>query len=640
MTIGEPPTTSCPAMTAAAPTDSSTIPNPYPGNEQPQSPGSSNSDDANNDPFTYASTAVATPMDRSEAATRVNSIDVERVLQKLHNQVEKGDTTAIAEFEKLAHLHQLPLHEHHKLHLHYPHLHNLLHSHKAEDEEHAWDSIALEEGSSSSASGNAEKAQRSSNDEGEKVPLVILSDEENPQNWSIRHKWTVTALVSCLYFNATITSSIGTGATSQYMYQYSISQEVSALVLSIYMVGFCIGPPLWAPLSELYGRLVVNYLSVSGYFFFNIGCALAPNIRTLLVCRFFVGLFAAAPQANSGGIISDIWLPKVRLWPMFTYSLAAFMGPTLGPLAGGFLAGSDIESERWRWIYWMLCMLSAVSMALVVVIQKESYPPVLLKQKAKRSRKETGRNDMLAPGESLREDGTLAPVPWSEILCVHIGRPFRMLLTEAPLMYATLWTSFCYAVIFIFFEAYPVVFNGTYGFNAGEVGLAFLAIGSGIAISTPIIGYFNKRSIAARVAAGGKPVPESRLPQVALSAPLFAIGFFWFGWTARPSIHYMVPILAGLPIGISLMLAFNSLAAYAAECYHIYTASALAAMAFSRCLFAIFVPLFGRQMFEGLGTGWAASVLGFVSVAAIPVPFVFLKYGKAIRLRSKMCINA
>ena len=575
-------------------------------------------------------------MNHSEGPTRVNSFDVasaERMLHKLHAQVEKGDSTAIAEDEHLAHLHQLPPH---KLHLHHPHLQKLDELEKAGLEASGQDTIALEEGRVSRRPEDAEKRQ----EERGELPSVMLSEDEDPTLWSDRRKWTVTALVSCLYFNATITSSVGTGATAQYIHQFGISQEVSALVLSIYMIGFCVGPPLWAPLSELYGRLVVNYISVPGYFFFNIGCALAPNIQTLLVCRLLVGLFAAAPQANSGGTISDIWLPKVRLWPMFTYSLSAFMGPTLGPLVGGFIAGSNVESQRWRWIYWLLCMLSVVSMALVIIIQKESYAPVLLKRKAVRLRAETGRNDILAPGETLGEDGAVAPVSWSEILRVYVGRPFHMLFTEAPLMYATLWTSFCYAVIFIFFEAYPVVFSGTYGFNAGEVGLAFLAIGLGIALSAPILGWFNQRSLAARAAAGGKPVPESRLPQVALSAPLFAIGFFWFGWTARASIHWIVPILAGLPIGISLMLAFNSLATYAAECYHIYTASALAAMAFSRCLFAVFVPLFGRQMFEGMGTAWASSLLAFVSIASIPVPFVFLKYGKAIRQRSKMCINA
>ncbi len=233
--------------------------------------------------FSAAQTAVATPINQSEAPTRVNSIDLspsESMLAKLHAQVEKGDTTAIAEYEKLAHLHQLPSHEH----LRKP------------DESEDVDGLApgsLEEGTTTS---NAAEKQH---DEQEQAPAVILPEEEDPTEWSTRRKWTTTALVSCLYFNATITSSIGTGATVQYIHQFSISQEVSSLVLSIYMIGFCIGPPLWAPLSELYGRLIVNYISVPGYFFFNIGCALAPNITTLLVCRFLVGLFAAAPQANS-----------------------------------------------------------------------------------------------------------------------------------------------------------------------------------------------------------------------------------------------------------------------------------------------------------------------------------------------------
>jgi hypothetical protein len=214
-----------------------------------------------------------------------------------------------------------------------------------------------------------------------------------------------------------------------------------------------------------------------------------------------------------------------------------------------------------------------------------------------------------------------------------------MLFTELPLMYAAFWTSYCYAVIFIYFEAYPVVFNGIYGFNAGEVGLAFLAIGFGILLATPVVSYFNKRSLAIRRQNGGKPVPESRLPQVSLSAPLFVIGFFWFGWTARASIHWISPVLSGIPIGLAGIFAFNALALYVAECYHIYTASALGAMAFARCLLAIAVTLFGRQMYTNLKPGWASSVLGFISVAAIPVPFIFLRYGKAIRLRSKMCID-
>jgi hypothetical protein len=90
---------------------------------------------------------------------------------------------------------------------------------------------------------------------------------------------------------------------------------------------------------------------------------------------------------------------------------------------------------------------------------------------------------------------------------------------------------------------------------------------------------------------------------------------------------------------MSTILSFNALTVYVAQCYHIYAASALGALAFSRCFIAIFVPLFGRQMFEGLGPGWASSILGFVSLIAIPVPFIFARWGERIRDRSKLAIT-
>lgn len=109
------------------------------------------------------------------------------------------------------------------------------------------------------------------------------------------------------------------------------------------------------------------------------------------------------------------------------------------------------------------------------------------------------------------------------------------------------------------------------------------------------------------------------------------------------------------------MPSFSALTVYIAQCYHIYAASALGAMAFSRCFFAIFgecssyldesstvltlpliflvVPLFGRQMYEGLGPGWATSILGFLSVLSIPNPIIFYRWGPRIRKNSKLAVK-
>ncbi|EPQ26102.1 uncharacterized protein PFL1_06310 [Pseudozyma flocculosa PF-1] len=499
--------------------------------------------------------------------------------------------------------------------------------------------------------GSAEKKSRSGEqqEEEEEEWKLTLDDDEDPTKWKDSRKWATTALVCLIYCTATLTSSIATGAAHQYAHQFSVTPFHQSLILTVYMIGLAIGPPIWAPLSETYGRLTVNLVSLPGYTLFNIGCALSPSYTSLLVCRFFVGLCGASPQSNSGATISDVWPPAQRLWPMFIYTCAAFGGPVLGPLCGGFLAGENPESHRWRWIYWLLTILGGVSTLCVVLVQRETYRPVLLKRKALRLLREhrsgsgsgTATTEKVEAPRSIYERELLATLDSQRltvrgVLTTHVSRPFKMLLTELPLAYAAAWTSFAYAVLFIFFEAFPVVFGATYGFTAGQVGLAFLPLGIGILATVPVVRYFNRLNLAIRRENAGRAPPEARLKQGFLPSPPCS---FWFGWTARRSIHWISPMLATIPIGAGLIFSFNSLSVYVAECYTAYAASALGAMAFSRCILAVFVPLFGRTMFQGLGAGWAASILAFVSLAAVPIPFLFQRYGPAVRQRSRMAVK-
>ena len=45
-------------------------------------------------------------------------------------------------------------------------------------------------------------------------------------------------------------------------------------------------------------------------------------------------------------------------------------------------------------------------------------------------------------------------------------------------------------------------------------------------------------------------------------------------------------------------------------------------------------PLFTFQMYEKLGIDWATSLLGFIAIALMPVPWVLFKYGAIIRRKS------
>jgi hypothetical protein len=112
---------------------------------------------------------------------------------------------------------------------------------------------------------------------------------------------------------------------------------------------------------------------------------------------------------------------------------------------------------------------------------------------------------------------------------------------------------------------------------------------------------------------------------------------FWIGWSARSSVHWIVPILGGLPFGIGFVLVFVALYNYLVDAYKIYAASALGATSIARSIFGVVLPFAARPMYDALGVAWACSLLGFASLAMCAIPFVFIWYGPNLRERSPVC---
>lgn len=190
-------------------------------------------------------------------------------------------------------------------------------------------------------------------------------------------------------------------------------------------------------------------------------------------------------------------------------------------------------------------------------------------------------------------------------------------------------------------QAYPIIFTGVYGFTAGEQGLAFLPIGIGSIISCLTYlwwdGYLERASNKTPRPSWYGKEEYRRVPLACLGAPLFAISMFWLGWTATPSVHWIVPVLSAIPFGIAYLLIFMALLNYLVDAYEIFSASAMAAASCSRSLFAVILPFAARPMYETLGIAWACSLLGFISIALGVIPFMFLRFGDRIRANSKFC---
>lgn len=128
--------------------------------------------------------------------------------------------------------------------------------------------------------------------------------------------------------------------------------------------------------------------------------------------------------------------------------------------------------------------------------------------------------------------------------------------------------------------------------------------------------------------------PELRLILMKWSAPIVPIGFFWYGWSAEAKAHWIVPILGTLVIGLGSFLVLMPAQVYLVDAFGTEgAASALAVNTICRSLSGALIPLAGPPLYKKLGLGWGNSVLAFIGLAFVPVPFLFYKYGERLRTR-------
>ncbi len=133
----------------------------------------------------------------------------------------------------------------------------------------------------------------------------------------------------------------------------------------------------------------------------------------------------------------------------------------------------------------------------------------------------------------------------------------------------------------------------------------------------------------------GKPAPEAMVSIVCVAAVLIPTGELWFAWTCVPaSVHWIWPILAGIPFGAGNSTVFIYASNYLVDSYGIYAASALAGNSVLRSTLGGVLPLAGPHLYRALGPNWAGTMLGLLEVALMPIPFVFYKWGHKIRMKS------
>ncbi|KND88474.1 Caffeine resistance protein 5 [Tolypocladium ophioglossoides CBS 100239] len=463
------------------------------------------------------------------------------------------------------------------------------------------------------------------------VDWYYSDDADDPHNWSNKKRLLVGVII-CLYTFVVYTSSaIYTSSIAGIRAQWGVGSLTASLGLSLYVLGYGIGPLVFSPLSEIprVGRSPVYAVTMFLFVVLSIPTAFAPNFAGLLVLRFLQGFFGSPCLASGGASLGDMYSLMALPYAMVAWVSAAYCGPALGPLLSGFA----VPAEDWRWaLYESVWASSPIFLAMLVSLPETSGPTILLRR-ARRLRKLTGNDRFMSQSEIDQRHMNVSAVALDALI-----KPMEITIKDPAVLFVQIYTAIIYAIYYSFFEVFPLVYPVDYHMNLGQVGLVFLCILVSCILGIAIYCGYLYFYMDPRVAKFGLPVQESRLLPALPAAFGPTIGLFLFAWTARASIHWIVPTIGITIYGATCFVVMQCIFIYVPLSYPQYAASLFAANDFFRSLLACVSILFAHPLFDNLGVAKGTSLLGGLSVIGIVGIWLLYYYGANLRARSKFAI--
>ena len=336
-------------------------------------------------------------------------------------------------------------------------------------------------------------------------------------------------------------------------------------------------------MSEMprFGRSGIYFWTLLFFVLFQLPTGYAVNMAMFLVFRFITGVFGSPTLSTGGATMMDMYDMGAASIAIPIWGAFAIISPCLGPVLGGFVS----PVKGWSWSIWMIVWLTTFVLVTMFFFNPETSAANILYRRAARRRQATGdprfksQSEIDAANHTLKDD------------MIVLGRAFSLIFTEPIVFVMDLYVALIYGVLFIWFESFPLVFGGVYHFNLGEQGLAFFGILVGTTIT--VIAYCLW-VIYILIPKFSDPTfkPEVVLPPVWFGSLSLPICLFFYGWTARASIHWIVPIIATTLFGVPLVVVFQSCLNYLAISYPTYAASIFAGNGLFRSIFGAIFPLF------------------------------------------------
>ncbi|TVY52931.1 putative transporter [Lachnellula cervina] len=316
--------------------------------------------------------------------------------------------------------------------------------------------------------------------------LVDLTGDDDPasaQSWPLRRKLRNAAVLGFDTLVASWGSSVYSAAVQPVSKEFHVGTVVSILGLTLYICGFATGPLAFAPMSELYGRK----LPITGACFvftcFMFAAATAKDFQTLMLTRFFGGVFASCPLAVVGGAFADLFGNETRGIAIAAFSSLVFIGPFISPIVGAFITESYLG---WRWTEYITGIMGALAFVLDLFILEETYEKTLLQRRAAYFRSET-------QNFAIHHISEEEVVDMKDLFNKHLSLPLKLLFLEPIVFLITIYTAFIYGILYLFLEAYPIVFAEKRGINEAVATLPYIGLIIGVIVGSAIVIAFEPR---------------------------------------------------------------------------------------------------------------------------------------------------
>lgn len=153
--------------------------------------------------------------------------------------------------------------------------------------------------------------------------------------------------------------------------QFGVDRVAIQQTLSAYLVAYALMSVVHGPLSDAFGRRRVILGGLVVFTLASVGCALAPDLRTLLAFRVLQGLSAGVGMIVGRAVIRDVLHGDDAQRLMSQVSMIFGIAPAVAPVIGGWILGWS----HWPAIFWFLVVFSLILLLGTWWGLPETLPP-------------------------------------------------------------------------------------------------------------------------------------------------------------------------------------------------------------------------------------------------------------------------